>query len=361
MLKENTTTRYRGSRGNKVIHSEARGVYNRIMTTSTNSRFSVVITGPPIANEAMELLRKTCGVENTEPYMSPSELAAKLRHNETDGLLVRMGKITEEVIKASVHLKVIAKHGTGVDNIDVEAATELKIPVLVTPFANYESVAEHVLGLMLALAKDIPRLDARVREGHWDKPRYRGTELQGKTLGLIGFGRIGRRVRELVAPFHIRVLVYDPLLQPEHFPSEVTRVEELDELLKRADIVSLHCPLTDQTRHLVGEDEFKTMKETAWLINTARGEIVDEEALIRALGKGEIAAAGIDTFSVEPPGDIEALSNAGKTVLTPHIAGITEASFERMGIEAARNILSVLEGKKPGSECLVNPQVLSDH
>jgi D-3-phosphoglycerate dehydrogenase len=330
------------------------------MRTSTNSRFRVVITGSSIASEAMELLLKTCSVENTEPHLSPSELAAKLRHNETDGLLVRMGKITEEVIRASAHLRVIAKHGTGVDNIDVEAATELRIPVLVTPFANYESVAEHVLGLMLALAKDIPRLDARMRKGHWDKPRYRGTELQGKTLGLIGFGRIGRRVRELVAPFHMRVLAYDPFLQPEQFPSEVTRVRKFDELLKRADIVSLHCPLTDQTRHLIGEDELRTMKETAWLINTARGEIVDEEALIRALEKGEIAAAGIDTFSVEPPGDIEALSKAGKTVLTPHIAGITEASFERMGIEAARNILTVLGGKKPDSECLVNPQILLD-
>jgi D-3-phosphoglycerate dehydrogenase len=354
------TMRYRGSRENKVTHSGAREGYNRVMTKSTNSRFSVVITGPSIANEGMKLLRKTCSVENTEPYLSPSELAAKLRHNETDGLLVRMGKITEEVIRASAHLKVIAKHGTGVDNIDVKAATELRIPVLVTPFANYESVAEHVLGLMLALAKDIPRLDARMREGHWDKPRYRGTELQGKTLGLIGFGRIGRRVRELVAPFHMRVLVYDPLLQSEQLPSEVTRVEELDELLKRADIVSLHCPLTGQTRHLIGEGELRTMKETAWLINTARGEIVDEGALIGALEKGEIAAAGIDTFSVEPPGDVEALRNAGKTVLTPHIAGITEGSFERMGIEAARNILTVLEGKKPSGECLVNPRVLSD-
>jgi D-3-phosphoglycerate dehydrogenase len=159
------TMRYRGSRENKVTHSGAREGYNRVMTKSTNSRFSVVITGPSIANEGMKLLRKTCSVENTEPYLSPSELAAKLRHNETDGLLVRMGKITEEVIRASAHLKVIAKHGTGVDNIDVKAATELRIPVLVTPFANYESVAEHVLGLMLALAKDIPRLDARMPLG----------------------------------------------------------------------------------------------------------------------------------------------------------------------------------------------------
>ncbi len=322
--------------------------------------FNVVITGPPIAKEGMGLLLKTCTVENTKPYLQPSELAQKLRDKKTDGLLVRMGKITREVIQASPNLRVIAKHGTGVDNIDVGAATELRIPVLVTPFANYESVAEHVLGLMLALAKDIPRLDGRIREGHWDKPHYRGVELYQKTLGLIGFGRIGRRVKELVAPFHMKVLIYDPFLESDHTPSEVKRVGKLEELLKSADIISLHCPLTNETRNSIGWNEFKMMKKTAWLINTARGEVVNEEALIDALKQGEIVAAGIDTFTREPPEDIQALCNAGKTVLTPHIAGITEESFERLGIEAVENILTVLEGKMPTRECVVNEEVLED-
>jgi len=331
------------------------------MTASTNSRFSVVITGPPIANGAMELLCKTCTVENTKPYLKSSELAAKLRDMKADGLLVRMGQITGEVIKASPNLRVIAKHGTGVDNIDVGTATELRIPVLITPFANYESVAEHVLGLMLALSKDIPRLDARMREGHWDKPHYRGMELSTKTLGLIGFGRIGRRVSELVAPLRMKVLVYDPFLEPNQIPVDVKRVEELEELLKSADIVSLHCPFTRETRHLIGKNELKMMKKTAWNINTARGEVVDEEALIGALKEGDIAAAGIDTFSKEPPKDINSLSNAGKTVLTPHIAGITEESFERLGVEAAKNILTIFRGKIPDRECVVNREVLEHH
>ena len=328
---------------------------------STNSLCNVVITGPPIAKEGMELLGKRCTVENTEPYLQPSELAQELRDKETDGLLVRMGKITGEVIKASPYLKVIAKHGTGVDNIDIGAATESKIPVLITPFANYESVAEHVLGLMFTLAKDIPGLDARIREGYWDKPNYRGIELYKKTLGLIGLGRIGRRVKELVAPLQMKVLVYDPYLQSNPIPPDVKRVEKLEELLKSADIVSLHCPLTEKTRHLIGKNELKTMKERAWLINTARGEVVDEEALIDALKEGEIAAAGIDTFSKEPPQDINALRNAGKTVLTPHIAGITQESFERLGIEAAKNILTILQGKKPDRECVVNPEVFEHY
>jgi len=331
------------------------------MMKSASCRFNVVITGPPIAKEAMELLRKTCTVENTEPYLQPSKLAQELSGKKTDGLLVRMGKITEEVIKASSNLKVIAKHGTGVDNIDVDAATKLKIPVLITPFANYESVAEHVLGLALALAKDIPRLDARTREGYWDKSNYRGVELYNKTLGLIGFGRIGRRVKELVAPLQMKVLVYDPLLESSEIPPDVLRVEKLEELLKSADIVSLHCPLTEETRHLIGKSELKMMKKTAWLINTSRGEVVDQLALIAALKEGEIAAAGIDTFSKEPPEDMKALCNAGKTVLTPHIAGITQESFERMGIEAAKNILTILQGKRPDRECVVNPEVFEEY
>jgi len=326
-----------------------------------NSLFNIVITGPLIANEAMELLGQTCRVENTEAYLQPSQLAQKLRDEKIDGLLVRMGKITGEVIKASPNLKVIAKHGTGVDNIDVDAATELKIPVLITPFANYESVSEHVLGLMFSLAKDIPRLDARIREGYWDKASYRGIELYKKTLGLIGFGRIGRRVRELVAPLQMKILVYDPILKSNEIPPDVIRVEKLEELLKSTDIVSLHCPLTEKTRHLIGKNELKTMQKTAWLINTARGEVVDEEALIDALEEGEIAAVGIDTFNKEPPEDIKALCNAGKTVVSPHIAGITQESFERLGIEAAKNILTILQGKKPDRECVVNPEVFEHY
>ena len=327
---------------------------------TTNFLFNVVITGP-IAEEGMKLLSKSCTVEYTKPYPQASELAQKLRNEKADGLIVRMGKITEEVIRASTNMKVITKHGIGVDNIDVCAATELKIPVLNTPFANYESVAEHVLGLMLALARDIPGLDSRVRQGHWDKAHYRGVELYHKTLGLIGFGRIGRRVGELVAPLHMKVLVYDPLLRPDQIPPDVTRVERLEELLKSADIVSLHCPLTRETRHLIRRNELKMMKKTAWLINTARGEVVNEEALIDALKKGEIAAAGMDTFSKEPPEDINVLCSAGKTVLSPHIAGATEESFRRMSIESAKNILTILQGKKPDRECVVNPEVFEDY
>lgn len=328
------------------------------MKKSKPSLYQVIITGASIAKEAMELLSKTCNAECVGAYPKPSELALKLRREKTDALIVRTGKMTAEVIKASPNLKVITKHGIGVDNIDVRAATGLKIPVMITPFANYESVAEHTLALILALARDIPRLDSRIRQGHWDKYDSRGVELCYKTLGLIGFGRIGRRVRELVAPLQMKVLVYDPFLNPNEVLRDVTRVRKIEPLLKSADIVSLHCPLTEQTRHLISKNELKMMKKTAWLINTARGEVVDEEALIGALKKGEIAAAGMDTFNKEPPENIRLLIRAGKTILTPHIAGTTEESFKRMGLDAAKNVLTILKGEKPDKRCVVNPEVL---
>jgi D-3-phosphoglycerate dehydrogenase len=320
-----------------------------------SAKHRVVITGR-IAEEAIRLLVPTCEVECTKPYLPPAEFGATLAAAKADALLVRgvAGKVTREVMEASPNLRVIAKHGVGVDNIDVAAATDLRIAVLNTPAANYESVAEHVLALMLALAKDISCLDGRMRDGQWDKMGYRGRELLGKTLGLVGFGRIGRRVQELVAPLRMRVLVFDPLLAPEWRWPDVTRVDTLAPLLQAADVVSLHCPLTEKTRGLIGRREFQQMKTTAWLINTARGAVVDEEALIAALEAGEIAGAGLDTFNQEPPADLARLVKAGKTVLTPHVAGVTEESFVRMGVTAAEGILRVLAGEAPDPQCWVN-------
>ena len=315
----------------------------------------VVITGQ-IAEEAMQILQPACDVVCTKPYLPPAEFIAQMAELKADALLVRgvLGGITREVMQASPNLRVIAKHGVGVDNIDVDAATDLGIPVLNTPDANHDSVAEHVLGLMLSLAKNLPYQDRRMREGHWDKMESRGRELLNKTLGLVGFGRIGRRVRELVAPLHMKVLVYDPVLRSGGAGQDVTIVDTLDELLAPADIVSLHCPLTEKTRGLIGQRELRLMKRTAWLINTARGAVVDEGALIAALKAGEIAGAGLDTFTKEPPQQLALLANAGKTVLSPHVGGVTEESFVRMGVAAATGIMQILTGGPPNPECWVN-------
>jgi D-3-phosphoglycerate dehydrogenase len=322
----------------------------------TQDPFSVVVTSDRISPEAVELLSEKCRIGFIGSYSKPSDIAKVVADNRADGLIVRTGKITREVIHASPRLRVIAKHGIGVDNVDVPAATELKIPVLISASANYRSVAEHALALMLSLAKDIPTLDARVRGGHWDKTTYCGVELFRKGLGLVGFGRIGRRLAELVAPLGMNVMVYDPFMTGEA-PPGITRVQEIGALLKAVDIVSLHLPLTAQTRHLIGGRELAMMKKTAWLINTARGEIIDEKALIDALKEGIIAAAGLDTFAQEPPENLDRLCGAGKLVLTPHVGAATAESMVRMAVEAARNVLTVLEGKKPERGVMVNPEI----
>jgi D-3-phosphoglycerate dehydrogenase len=318
--------------------------------------FSVVVTSDRISPEAVELLSEKCRINFVGSYSKPSDIARIVSDNRADGLIVRTGKITREVIQASPRLRVIAKHGIGVDNVDVPAATELKIPVLISASANYRSVAEHALALVLSLAKDIPALDARVRGGHWDKTSYCGVELFGKGLGLVGFGRIGRRLTELVGPFGMNVVVFDPFMTGE-VPPGVTRVQEIGMLLKAVDIVSLHLPLTEGTRHLIGAAELRIMKKTAWLINTARGGIVDQEALIVALKEGAIAAAGLDTFAQEPPENLDRLCSAGRLVLTPHVGAATAESIVRMALEAARNVLTVLEGGKPDRGVMVNPEM----
>jgi D-3-phosphoglycerate dehydrogenase / 2-oxoglutarate reductase len=324
-----------------------------------SSQWNVVITGDSIAPEAMEILAGKCRVVFTGPYPAPETLACVLKDEQADALLIRTGKATAEVVEASPRLKVIAKHGVGYDNIDARAATALKIPVMISATANYQSVAEHALALMFSLAQQIPWLDERMRRGIWDKTSFQGEELFRKSLGLVGFGRIGRRVHDLVAPLEMKVWVFEPLLPDNLFPTTVTRVSRLEELLPVVDIVSLHCPLTEQTRHLIGAGELGMMKKSAWLINTARGGIVDEEALIAALREGKIAAAGLDTFQKEPPEDIRRLAEAGRVVFTPHTGAATREAYVRMGVEAARNVLTVLETGKPDRGYLVNPEILA--
>lgn len=321
------------------------------------SQPSVVVTGDSLAPEAMEILSGKCRVVFTGPYPAPETLARTVRDEQADALLIRTGKVTAEVIQASPRLKVIAKHGVGYDNIDIRTAIDLHIPVMISATANYQSVAEHALGLMLSLAQRIAWLDARMRQGIWDKTTFRGEELFRKSLGLIGFGRIGRRVQELVAPLEMKVLVYEPFLADNLFPPTVTRVQCLDDLLSSADIVSIHCPLTEETRHLIGARELEMMKRSAWLVNTSRGGIVDEDALVAALREGKIAAAGLDTFEKEPPEDVRRLAEAGYVVLCPHTGAATREAYIRMGVEAARNILTVLDTGRPDKTYLVNPEI----
>lgn len=329
------------------------------MTSSRYSSWKVLVTGPPLCSEAMKLLRTKSEVITIPPY-SPSEKIAKVASGQKiDALIVRMGRVNRKVLAASPNLQVIVKHGTGVDNIDVLAATELGLPVLITSEANFQSVAEQTVGLIFAVVKELIYLDYRLRTGNWDKVGYKGKELYGKSLGLVGIGRVGRRVSELLAPLEMDRFGYDPYVSDEDFPKEVKHVDSLHGLLNKVDVISIHCPLTEETYHLIGENEFRMMKPTAYLINTARGGIVDEKALIRALKEGWIKGAALDTFEKEPPPiDNPLWKLTQNLVVTPHIAGVTNESFARVGIAVAEMALNVLEGKGIERKAVVNPSVL---
>jgi D-3-phosphoglycerate dehydrogenase len=247
----------------------------------------------------------------------------------------------------------------GYDNIDVKAATARKIPVCITPRANALSVAEHVLALMLALAKQVVPFDAATRKNNWEiRNSYAAVDLDGKVMGIIGMGRIGTLVcKKVIGAFNMKVLAYDPLVPAVAMEQAgATVVTEIPELIKAADVVTVHVPSSPQTKHLIGETTLAMMKPTAFLINTARGPLVDEAALAKALKEKRIAGAGIDVFDPEPPKTDNPLLGAPNIVLSPHSAGLTVECVIRMATHAAQAIMDVLEGRRP--EGVINPEVL---
>jgi D-3-phosphoglycerate dehydrogenase len=320
--------------------------------------YNIVVTGPSLSREARELLEaRRCAVVYVHGQGSAGlgGLADSMREHLADGLIVRQGSIDRRVLAASGRLRAVSKHGVGVDNIDIAAAAELGIVVMNTPAANFEAVAEHALALVLALARSLPRQDAFVRAGKWSKGEYTGHELAGKALGLVGFGRVGRRLAELVAPLRMGILAYDPWAERSAASPEITFVDELDDLLEQADVVSLHCPLTQETRGMIAGDQLRRMRKDAWLVNTARGAIVEEAALIRALSEKLIAGAALDTFEVEPPNPDNPLFSMDNVIVTNHIGGVSAESMRNMAVGAVENVLCVLDGRQPDSSVVVTP------
>lgn len=248
--------------------------------------------------------------------------------------------VTAEVIKAS-SLKVIGRAGVGLDNVDLEAAKENGIEVVNSPEASTISVAEHVFGLMLAIVRKIPHGDRHVREGKWERKNFIGNELYGKTIGIIGFGRIGREVAQRAYAFGMIILAYDPVITHEDARENNAKLAELDELLKNSDIVTLHVPLTDSTRGLINAEKFKLMKDSAIIINTARGPVIDEKALIKALKDGQISGAALDVYENEPPEGSELLK-LENVVLVPHIAASTDEAQKNAGMVVVDKIKNIL-------------------
>jgi len=272
---------------------------------------------------------------------------------DVEAALVGVDEVTAPVIAAGMRLKVISKHGVGVDNVDVSAATQAGVIVTNTPGANQVAVAELTVGLILALARRIPTHDTVVKSGGWT--RQIGTELAGKMVGIVGLGRIGKEVVLRLKGFRVHFLAHD-IYQDDAFAAEHgVRFTSLDELLAESDIVTLHAILTAESRYLVGEKELARMKPTAYLINTARGGLVDESALYRALAENRLAGAAIDAFADEPPKDSLLLQLGDKIVCAPHLGAQTTETVLRMGRMAAENIVQVLKGERPVG--LVNPEV----
>ena len=271
-----------------------------------------------------------------------------------DAIVVGMEeKITEAVLGAATKLKIITKHGAGVDNIDIPAATRKGIPVVSAAGANSDAVADLTLGLFLSLARTIPFADRSVREGRW--PRLVGIQINGKVLGIVGLGQIGKKVAKRATGFDMKVLSYD-VVKDEAFAKQwgITYLP-LEEVLAQADFLSIHIPLNSSTRRLIGEKELRLMKKDSFLVNVSRGSIVDEEALCQALKEGRIRGAALDVFEQEPPGQ-SPLLRLDNFIATPHMAGYTREALVETGMICVRAIVDVLNGKRP--QGVINQEVL---
>jgi D-3-phosphoglycerate dehydrogenase / 2-oxoglutarate reductase len=260
-----------------------------------------------------------------------------------DAVLVRSAtKITRDSLSRADRLKVIGRAGVGVDTIDVDAATERRIPVLTAPAGNTVSAAELTMALLLALARRVPAADRSMRAGEWDRKSFNGVELYGKTLGLVGAGRIGGEVAVRARAFGMRVMVFDPFLNPDRATALGVETAALDEILERADVLSVHVPLTDETLGLIGEAQLAKLKPSAFVLNVARGGVVDEDALLKALQNKRLAGAALDVYSMEPLPADHPFRSLPNVVLTPHLGASTAEAQQNVAIEIAEAVRAAL-------------------
>ena len=302
-----------------------------------------ILVSDGLSEDGLALLR-TGGEVTVNPKITAEELLAALP--DYHALVVRSRtKVNAKVIEAGKNLKVVGRAGVGVDNIDVAAAVSKGVVVVNSPLAASVSVAEHTLGLMLALARLIPAADASLKQGRWEKSAFVGGELNGKTLGLLGIGRIGAETAKRAAAFGMAVMAYDPYLNAGQIRQRGAEPASFDDVMARSDYVSLHLPFTVETKGMLGATQFAKMKKGARLICAARGGVVDEDALRAALDSGQLAGAALDVFTAEPPppGSIAAHP---KVVATPHVGAQTHEAQSRAGLMIAEEVLAALQGKE---------------
>ena len=292
-----------------------------------------VVIADRVAASGVELLARTPGIETVNVAGQGKETLEQALAS-AHALVVRSEtRVTAELLSRAPHLRLVARAGAGVDTIDVPAATRLGVAVMNTPGANTVSAAEHALGLLLALVRHIPWAAEAMRRGEWDRKRFEGRELRGKTIGIVGLGRIGGHVAQLAKAFGMTVIAHDPFLSAERAAELQVKVLPLEQLLAGADVVSLHVALTEATHHLINAERLRLMKPTAVLVNTARGELVDEAALAEAVRDKRIAGAALDVFAVEPLAADSPLRQLDRVILTPHLAASTAEAQERVAQE----------------------------
>ena len=318
----------------------------------------ILVTHKQLSDDAQKVMAEAgARAVYLSPPITEDMLIETITRESVDGVLMRLSPpFTRRVLEATPTLKMIAKHGAGIDSVDLEAATERGIPVVNAGGANADPVAEYSIAVMMSLAREVPRLDRALRAGKWEKGTYMGREFRGRTVGIIGYGQIGRRVAEMAAALGAKVVAYSRT--PKAAVAGVRWETDLDRLLSTVDILSLHCPLTDETRGLIGSRELALMKPDAILVNTSRGPVVDEDALIEALTTGKLAAAGLDVFREEPTSPDNPLLKLPNVIVTPHVSAMTTEAMTRMGTSAAQQILDFVKERKVERDNVANPAVL---
>ncbi|CAN7745795.1 NAD(P)-dependent oxidoreductase [Variovorax sp. LjRoot290] len=299
---------------------------------------TILVTGADLAPQALALL---VGHDVIYAGKTPTEddLVALCRAHDPVAIIVRYGKVGSVVMDAAPSLRVISKHGSGTDTIDKVAAQARGIDVVAAAGANAAAVAEQALALLLACAKSVVALDARMHAGHWDKATHKSLELGGRTIGLVGLGAIGLRFARMADALGMRVIGFDPFAKD--LPAYVECVD-LPTIWRESDAISLHCPLTEDNRGLLNATTLAQCKRGVVLVNTARGGLIDEAALLSAVRSGQVAMAGLDSFAVEPMTAGHPFQGEKNFVLSPHIGGVTSDAYVNMGVGAARNVLQVL-------------------
>ena len=308
-----------------------------------------ILVVEPVAQAGLDLLSASHDVDHRLGVAREDLLRALADDGGRDALVVRsQTRVDPELLEAAApRLSVVGVASVGIDRIDVEAATRAGVMIVNAPTGNTIAAAEHTLALMLSLLRHIPNADASVRAGEWDRSRYTGRELRGKTLGVIGMGKIGRAVARRAAGFEMRVIASDPFLTEDQAAEAGAKLVAISELLHRSDVITVHTPLTAQTRNLLGRAQLEATKPGAFVLNVARGGIVDESALADALASGHLAGAAVDVYATEPMAADNPLRGAPNLVLTPHLGASTEEAQDRVGVEMAEQLLMALSGVTP--------------